>query len=88
MPRGAEAVALAAPASLLDARDGDRELRARADEDADVEDPVLLRADELLAVVEQDGVVREVLDESSGTDPESEVSVMRRPRGSASSSVT
>ena len=56
----------AAPAPLLDARDGDRQLRAGADEDADVEDPVLLRADELLAVVEQHGAVGGVLDEELG----------------------
>ena len=64
--RGAERVALPAPASLLDAGDGDRQLRARADEDADVEDPVLLRADELLAVVEQHGAVGRVLDDELG----------------------
>ena len=51
------------PATLLDARDGDRQLRARLDEDADVEDPVLLRADELLAVVEQHPRARRVLDD-------------------------
>ena len=64
--RGAEHVAPPAPAALLDARDGDRQLRARADEDADVEDPVLLRADELLAVVEQHCAVGRVLDEELG----------------------
>ena len=36
------------------------------DEDADVEDPVLLRADELLAVVEQHRAVGRVLDEELG----------------------
>ena len=41
------------PAALLDAGDGDRQLRASLDEHGHVEDPVLLRADELLAVVEQ-----------------------------------
>ena len=45
----------AVPAALLDAGDGDRQLRAGADEHRDVEDPVLLGADELLAVVEQHG---------------------------------
>ena len=64
--RGAELVAQPAPAPLLDARDGDRQLRARADEDADVEDPVLLRADEFLAVVEQHRAVGRVLDEELG----------------------
>ena len=41
------------PAPLLDAGHRDRKLRAAGDEHADVEDPVLLRSDELLAVVEQ-----------------------------------
>ena len=39
------------PASLLDAGDGDRQAAARLDEDGDVEDAVLLGADQLLAVV-------------------------------------
>ena len=50
----------AVPAALLDARDGDRQLRAGADEHRHVEDAVLLRADELLAVVEQHGLVERV----------------------------
>ena len=57
-----EARRRARPAALLDAGDRDRQLRAGADEDGDVEDPVLLRADELLAVVEQHVVVERVDD--------------------------
>ena len=56
----------AVPAALLDARDGDRQLRAGADEHGDVEDPVLLGADELLAVVEQHGHVERVDDRELG----------------------
>ena len=56
----------AVPAALLDAGDGDRQLRAGADEHGDVEDPVLLGADELLAVVEQHGLVERVDDRELG----------------------
>ena len=56
----------AVPAALLDAGDGDRQLRAGADEHRDVEDPVLLGADELLAVVEQHGLVERVDDGELG----------------------
>jgi hypothetical protein len=52
-----------APASLLDAGDGDLRLALRGDEDGDVEDAVLLRADKLLAVVEEDVRVERVLGE-------------------------
>ena len=86
--RRAEAIAPPAPAALLDAGDGDLELRARADEHADVEDPVLLRSDELLAVVEEHGIAGGVLDVQLRHGAPSEVSVIFRPRGSASSSVT
>ena len=52
--RRPEAGARRAPASLLDARHGDGKLGLGGDEHGDVEDSILLRADELLAVVEQD----------------------------------
>ena len=66
------------PAALLDAGDGDRQLRARLDEHGHVEDAVLLRTDELLAVVEQHprvgGVVHDELGHRAGVrglvDPE------------------
>ncbi len=58
-----ECGAASAPAALLDARDGDRQLRAGLDEHAHIEDPVLLRADELLAVVQQHARAGRVLDD-------------------------
>jgi hypothetical protein len=51
MRRGRERRADVAPATLFDAGDGNRKLRLRADEHTDVQDPILLRAGELLAVV-------------------------------------
>ena len=63
---GAEVRRDVAPASLLDAGDGDRDARLRLREHAHVEDPVLLRADELLAVVEQDASVERVVDGELG----------------------
>ena len=68
----AERGAAPLPAALLDAGDGDRQLRAGLDEHAHVEDPVLLRADELLAVVEQHPRVGRVRTTSSGTEPASD----------------
>jgi hypothetical protein len=59
----------ARPAALLDARDRDLQSRARIDEDAHVQDAILLRADELLAVVEQDARVERVLDHELGNGP-------------------
>ncbi len=58
--RGVEVDRRSVPAALLDARDGNRQLRAGADEHRHVEDAVLLRADELLAVVEQHALVERV----------------------------
>src|SRR5437867_351401 len=42
------------PAALLDARDRNARLALRGDEHGHVQDPVLLRAEQLLAVVEED----------------------------------
>jgi hypothetical protein len=53
--RGGECARAIRPATLLDATDRDLELRARRDQDRALEDPVLLRADELLALVEEGG---------------------------------
>ena len=64
--RGREPCRARAPAALLDARDGDPRLRPAADEHGHVEDAVLLRADELLAVVEQDVGVERVVDRELG----------------------
>lgn len=50
------------PASFLDARNGNRRLRAGRDEHGHVEDPVLLRADQLLAVVEEHVAVEQIVD--------------------------
>ena len=50
---GGEARGAPAPASFLDARDGDRQRALRADEHGHVQDAVLLRAEQLLAVVEK-----------------------------------
>src|SRR5205085_9126290 len=50
------------PAALLDARNRDACLAARGDEDAHVQDPVLLRAEELLAVEQEHVLVERVLD--------------------------
>ena len=66
MHRGVERGRGAVPTPLLDAGDGDRHFRAGTDEDGDVEDPVLLGADELLAVVEQHGFVERVDDRELG----------------------
>lgn len=54
------------PTPLLDAGDGDRHRRLRLDEDTHIEDAVLLRADELLAVVQQHALGEGVLDEKLG----------------------
>ena len=53
MRRGGERLGLRVPAALLDARDRDPCLALGADEHGHVEDPVLLCADQFLAVVEQ-----------------------------------
>ncbi len=54
------------PSPLLHAGHGDREHRLRLDEDAHVQDAVLLRAHELLAVVEEDALGERVLDGELG----------------------
>jgi hypothetical protein len=60
MPRGAKIEAPRAPATLLDARDGNPSLAPSRDEHCHVQDPVLLRAEQLLAVVEKDVRVKRV----------------------------
>ena len=64
LPGGLEAfpVAAAVPAALLDAADRDLELRVGGDEDREVEDAVLLRPEDLLALVEEDGLAALVVD--------------------------
>jgi hypothetical protein len=63
--RGSErlTVAAAVPAPGLDAADGQLQLRARADQDRDVERPVLLGTEHLFALVEQHCGVRRVGDD-------------------------
>jgi hypothetical protein len=58
--RWARSGAACAPASLLDAGDGDLRLANGGDENGDVEDAVLLRAEQLLAVVQEDVLVERV----------------------------
>ena len=84
------------PASDLDAADGHLQLRARSDEHGDVERPVLLGAEDLLALVEQDrlvgrveheqvvdlGVMLELLDRGAGGAALREGHVLRARRGS------
>jgi hypothetical protein len=60
--RGLEELRAPRPAPLLDAGDGDLQRRLRLDEHRDVEDAVLLRAHEFLAVVQQDAFGEWVLD--------------------------
>ncbi|HEU0248763.1 MAG TPA: hypothetical protein VFR38_16925 [Gaiellaceae bacterium] len=59
----------ARPAPLLDAGDGNPQRRLRLDEHAHVQDAVLLRADELLAVVEQHTRVERVFHDQLGDAP-------------------
>src|SRR5205823_9078762 len=54
------------PAPLLDARDRDGKARLRLDENADIEDAVLLGADELFSVVEENTLGERVLDDALG----------------------
>ena len=56
-------VTTAVPPAGLDAADRHLQLRARADEHGDVERPVLLGAEDLLALVEQDRLIGRVEDE-------------------------
>jgi hypothetical protein len=56
-------VAAAVPAAVLDAADGHRELRARGHQHRHVEGAVLLGAEDLLALVEQDREIRRVGDD-------------------------
>ena len=58
-----------APAALLDARDRNPRLALRGDEHGHVEDPVLLRAEQLLAVVEEHIRVERVRDRELGHRP-------------------
>ena len=53
-------MAAAVPAAGLDAAHGHLQLRASADEHGDVERPVLLGSEDLLALVEQDRLVGRV----------------------------
>jgi hypothetical protein len=80
--RGGEGCAPPAPAAALDTRDGDTRIRARRDEDGDVQNPVLLGAHELLAVVQQDApferVEREELRNASGLIDLGDVEAERR----------
>jgi hypothetical protein len=52
--------------ALLDAVDGNSHRRLRLDEHAHVQDAVLLRADELLAVVQEDALGERILDDELG----------------------
>jgi len=54
------------PATLLDAGDGNARLALRRDEHRHVQDPVLLRAEQLLAVVEEDARLERVRHEELG----------------------
>ena len=60
--RGPESGRARTPAPFLDARDGDCRLRAGGDEHGHVENPVLLRARQLLAVVEEHVAVERIVD--------------------------
>ncbi len=57
---------VAVPPALLHAGDGDRQLCTSADQDRDVEDPVLLGTNELFAVVEQHARIERVDDRELG----------------------
>jgi hypothetical protein len=57
------------PATLLDARNWDARLTLRGDEHRHVQDPVLLRAQQLLAVVEEHGRLERVDDRELGHGP-------------------
>ena len=79
--RGREAARAVRPAARLDAGDRDVELGAGRDEDRPLEDAVLLGADELLALVEEDALLQRVDEAKGGTEPASSTSVTARPQG-------
>jgi hypothetical protein len=54
------------PAAFLDAGDGDERLAPRADQHGHVQDPVLFRAEQLLAVVEEHIRLDRVVDQELG----------------------
>ena len=83
--RGLELGRAERPAARLDAAHRQARLRVRRDERELLDDPVLLRADELLALVEQDELVERVLDQELaddrlGVDLRDERARARRPR--------
>ena len=86
--RGREPARAVRPAALLDALRRDLQLRAGGDEDRALEHAVLLRADELLALVEEDAVPSGLETRSDSTEPASLTSVTVSPAAEASSRPT
>ena len=66
---GTKVPAAIRPAPLLDTGDGNNDLLADADQDREVQDPVLLGAHQLVAVHQQDLLARRVLERQLGNPP-------------------